>query len=277
MYNKLCFYHGADLDGKCSGAIVKMVKPNFELIPFDYNQKFPWKRISSNTEVVLVDVSLPKDDMYRLNKSCSKLIYIDHHISMLNQLDLEQFEGLQIDGTAACELTWQYFLNGGIIPRGVQLLSKYDTWDLNEDVLNYQYGIRALDLDPNNTESWNNNVFNDAFIPLRKKEGLAIRHYIDSYDKNNIIKNGFELEFEGYKSLVLNVTSGSSLLFVHHPDHENFDIFIVFGWIGKIWKISLYTLKDDIDVSQICAIYGGGGHRKAAGFTIKQLPFSGIY
>jgi oligoribonuclease NrnB/cAMP/cGMP phosphodiesterase (DHH superfamily) len=275
MYNKLCFYHVADLDGKCSAAIVKMVKPDFELIPFDYNREFPWKKITSNTEVIMVDVSLPKDDMYKLNKICLQLIYIDHHISKLNELDLKQFEGLQIDGTSACELTWKYFLNEEKAPRGVILLSKYDTWDLNEDVLNYQYGIRALDLDPNDIDGWNNNVFNDLFIPLRKKEGMSIRQYIDSVDKNVMVHNSFKINFDGYNCLAVNKLGSNSIMFQHHPDHLNYDIFMAFGFSGKTWKVSLYTLKDDIDVSQICMKFGGGGHRKAAGFTIRQLPFLG--
>lgn len=36
---------------------------------------------------------------------------------------------------------------------------------------------------------------------------------------------------------------------------------------GKI-KGSLRTEKDNVDVSQIAALFGGGGHKKAAGFTI---------
>ncbi|PIZ72692.1 hypothetical protein COY07_02950 [Candidatus Peregrinibacteria bacterium CG_4_10_14_0_2_um_filter_43_11] len=36
---------------------------------------------------------------------------------------------------------------------------------------------------------------------------------------------------------------------------------------GKV-KGSLRTLKDEVDVAQIAANYGGGGHTKAAGFTV---------
>jgi phosphoesterase RecJ-like protein len=36
---------------------------------------------------------------------------------------------------------------------------------------------------------------------------------------------------------------------------------------GKV-KGSLRTLKDDVDVAQIASEYGGGGHTKAAGFTL---------
>ena len=37
---------------------------------------------------------------------------------------------------------------------------------------------------------------------------------------------------------------------------------------GEI-RVSLRTTRDDVDVSKLAQIYGGGGHKKAAGFTIK--------
>ena len=33
----------------------------------------------------------------------------------------------------------------------------------------------------------------------------------------------------------------------------------------------MYTVKEDIDVSEICTLLGGGGHPKAAGYTSDQL------
>ena len=48
---------------------------------------------------------------------------------------------------------------------------------------------------------------------------------------------------------------------------------IVFVYNGDKWKVSLYTKKDDIDVSIIAQKYGGGGHKKASGFRCDKLPF----
>lgn len=36
----ICFYHKADLDGVCSGAIVKHFVPDVELYGFDYGEEF---------------------------------------------------------------------------------------------------------------------------------------------------------------------------------------------------------------------------------------------
>ena len=45
-----------------------------------------------------------------------------------------------------------------------------------------------------------------------------------------------------------------------------------FSWFKKYWSVSLYTDKD-IDVSKVCAQFGGSGHKKAAGFTTARPIF----
>lgn len=98
--NPICFYHKADLDGVCSGAIVKHFVPDCEMVGFDYGMEFPWDKVlvvpdasGGKTEtaatlldagafpkrtVYMVDVSLPPADMKRLAK-VSELVWIDHH------------------------------------------------------------------------------------------------------------------------------------------------------------------------------------------------------
>ena len=52
-----CFYHGSDLDGKCSGAIVRSVYgEDCEYIPYYYGD-FPFESIEKNEPVILVDCS----------------------------------------------------------------------------------------------------------------------------------------------------------------------------------------------------------------------------
>ena len=39
------------------------------------------------------------------------------------------------------------------------------------------------------------------------------------------------------------------------------------------WYVSLYTSKEDVDVSKVALSFGGGGHKGAAGFKCDTLPF----
>jgi len=47
---------------------------------------------------------------------------------------------------------------------------------------------------------------------------------------------------------------------------------IPFVFTGKHWTFSLYTTKDEVDCSVIAKSKGGGGHKKAAGFQLPELP-----
>jgi len=118
-----CFYHSTDLDGECSGAIVKHHRPKTELFPFDYGKEFPWDKISLEDEVYMVDISLSRDDMIKLKNNAKYLIYIDHHISKINELKDLSFEGIQQDGMAACVLTWIYFTTNNLKTSKIPILN----------------------------------------------------------------------------------------------------------------------------------------------------------
>ena len=56
-------------------------------------------------------------------------------------------------------------------------------------------------------------------------------------------------------------------------DINKHDLMIAYRWgcdIG-LWYVSIYTEKDDIDVSKIAVSLGGGGHKKAAGFQAESV------
>lgn len=264
-----CFYHGADFDGKCSGAIVKKFVGNVQLIPYDYDQKFPWYLIDRKDTVYMCDVSLPIKDMNKLNKLCN-LIYIDHHISKLKDLNLKDFKGIQNDQEAACILTWKYFTKEEI-PKAVDYIGKYDIWDQTDpNTLIFQYGLKYFNTDPRN----DNSVWNKILETLRNNNnivlsiGRIIKEYVEKQNEEFIKNNGFICKFQNFDVLAVNKINGSSLLFEKHPQFKEVDILMVFGYSKPKWKFSLYTTKDNIDVSEICKKYGGGGHKKAAGFNI---------
>ena len=71
-HNTICFYHSADFDGHCSGALVKMRYPECRLYGFNYGDKFPWEKIVGK-DVIMVDLSLSMVDMKRLQEISNKV------------------------------------------------------------------------------------------------------------------------------------------------------------------------------------------------------------
>ena len=111
-----CFYHN-DLDGHCSGAIVKKVMPEIDMFEIDYKDPFPIHMIESGEKIILVDYSLPNLNAWDLLfERTSEVIWIDHHktaIDMNPQYNLHlpfDIHGLRYTGHSAAYLTWCYFI-----------------------------------------------------------------------------------------------------------------------------------------------------------------------
>ena len=55
---------------------------------------------------------------------------------------------------------------------------------------------------------------------------------------------------------------------------EPYDLMIAFcRRKDKLWNVSLYSTKTDVDCGAIAKSFGGGGHKGAAGFQCAELPF----
>lgn len=269
------FYHCADLDGKCAGAVVKRKFPEAKLIGFDYGEKFPWHEVDEMT--YMVDVSLPLMDMVRLN-DMTEFYWIDHHRITIERVEKaiqpKIIKGLRSVESAACELTWKYLFPLEKVPFAVHLLSLYDIWDHeNFMVLPFQYGARLLDLNPYNQKIWTK-LFkleqSDSMVDELLEKGRTILFYLKQADETFCRKASFELTFQGKFCLALNCAACSSKVF-DSAEKDKYEVFIVFRFVKKKWIVSLYSEK--VDVSLIALKYGGGGHPGASGFVCDKLPF----
>jgi len=278
-----CIYHSRDLDGYCSAAVVKRKYPTIELIGYDYGEQFPWDRIREGL-VIMVDVSLPMLDMLKLAKMCGhNLIWIDHHVSAIN--DFKEFIGegetfckaILEDGIAACEGAWKYLFPEEVIPHAVKLLGIYDTWrqddghnDWNAVVMPFQYGMRAK---CNSPETFPMEMLDDERPHYdTMKQGDAILSFQRMQNEANCRKNAFEILFTGKRAIALCGGPFNSGTFDSVYDPGQHDLMMPFQYNGNgEWTVSLYTTKEDIDCSEIAKKFGGGGHRKAAGFQTNDI------
>ena len=277
-----CFYH-TDLDGKCSAAIVyKYYKENHkiepECIPINYNMDFPFESIKYNELVIIVDFSLQKEGEFdKLLDITKNIVWIDHHKTAIEKhKNMENLNGIRSVKKAGCELTWDYYYPDKICPEVVRLLGDYDTWTFKygEETNHFQQGIR---IHPNHPQyfrwsAWFENKHDEVNDIV--ENGRIVILYRDNYYKGLIISWSFMTEFEGYKAIACNAGSVSAQMF--ESVTENYDIMLPFVFDGNQWIVSIYTKRDDIDVSEIAKKYKGGGHRKAAGFECKELPFKRV-
>jgi oligoribonuclease NrnB/cAMP/cGMP phosphodiesterase (DHH superfamily) len=270
----LCFYHGSDLDGHCSGAIINKKYGDVTLIPLSYG-KYVSLDLVRGEVVYLIDFSIePFAKMLELERKCEELIWIDHHSSAIKRAEQESFNptGVRDENKSACELTWEWCFPGEEVPLAVTLLGKYDTWhhDWSADVLPFQYGMRAKHTIPGDP-LWD--VIFDNFIGDLITAGKNIMEYVTTDNSRYINAFSFETIFEGYSCICCNRGLVDSRIFDDVWDPKIHDLMVTFCRSNNKWLIHLYTNRVGINCGEIAKKYGGGGHRKAAGFRRKELPF----
>lgn len=297
-----CFYHSADLDGHCSGAIVGLAHPDCELIGFNYGSDFPIESIDPTETVVMVDVSLPLDQMVDLavRQAChgGAFIWIDHHVGIIREFDalkpdvIELFGGVRDTSKAACELAWEFFHSGRAVPTAVVMLGVYDSWRFEaaeEDAVNsFQYGMRLeRETRPEvNFDFWEwlfaHDIESDAF-QLILSRGQAVWDYLLSDDARSCRAGAFFTTLMGgdpagglapLRCVGINSQRGTSDVLRSVYDADRDDAMLVFYWSSNgFWRVSIYSTNPDVDCSVYAKSYGGGGHKGAAGFQCNHLPF----
>jgi oligoribonuclease NrnB/cAMP/cGMP phosphodiesterase (DHH superfamily) len=275
-----CFYH-TDMDGHASGAIVYQSEigngNKIECIPMNYNNPFPFETIEPGEKVYIVDYSLKNDDWKKLLEITQDVIWIDHHKTAIEAAIGQAWgwlEGIRRDGTAACELVWEWFYPKEKSPKIIKLLGDYDIWrfQYGDDTNYLQTGIRLHETKPESIgwELWLDCEYNPSVEIASRK--IAIQ-YRDSYYKGLVKAFGFYADFEGLRAICCNAGSVSSQLF-QTVDSNTYDIMMPFVFTGEGWTVSVYSTNSEIDCSAIAKKYGGGGHKGAAGFQCKELPFA---
>ena len=278
----LCVYHSADHDGKGSAAIVKYVHKDCELLGFNYDQEIPYEEIAKHDDVVICDISFPMEYMFRLHKE-KNLVWIDHHVSAIEKYDeyLKSHDeglgikGLRASGTAAIELTWQYFIPDKPVPEGVKLLALNDLFDLRDKrVRPFEYAFLSLGVNRPYEKVWRDLFEGNIDVPLMVEKGIAILSYIKHRDYRLVRNMAFEGTYKNLRFIAANMAQAGSDFFESLDNIKNYHFMISFSLNKRNkWNLSFRTTRDDIDVAEIAATLGGGGHKRASGASgLDELP-----
>lgn len=280
----ICFFHRADLDGQCSGAIIKDSYPRCRMIGVDYGDNIDelLSKADSNEEVFVVDFCFePFSRMEALNEKC-KLTWIDHHKSAISAYEESdsQISGIRDVGVSAAELTWGFLSPKSVMPLSVYYIGRYDVWDWetrSEPIKEFQLGLQIHDTSPG-AKIWDEilvsprsdiDINYSNVVDRICNDGEAIMLYLNKVNFNIMEEGSFDTTLYGYKVLAINTPSRGSELLKSKWDKDKYDIMMVFTYLGDRWRYSLYS-EGDVDVSEIAQKFGGGGHQKAAGFITEK-------
>ena len=213
--------------------------------------------------VVILDFSYDNATTKKLIKSANSLIVIDHHKSAMIELHDVSCTHFDMNQSGAM-LAWKFFHPGKDAPRMIKFIEDRDLWKW-EIPYSKEFSA-AFDMVPFTFEDF------DLFLDDSAVDNAQMRgSYILAYSKTVISKIA--------KRAILRKMGDKEVLAVNSP-HWMSEIGSVLSTkcdFAVIWcydhdsrqvKVSLRAHHDDADVSEVAKRFGGGGHRKAAGFAL---------
>ena len=244
--------------------------------------------ISTYNLIYIVDFSLPLDSLLSLQRHLPqylptrKITIIDHHKTAWDayagDLKSERYTGT-VYGTevildlneCGASLVWNHFFPEEPMPILIRYVKDYDLWTHKRA---YTKEVdRFLRLQPQTLKAWTalaalfeDEIWTTDTIQIGKS--LLDQH---SQIVDDIVETATPITLDGVLGLSANCTPN----FSNDVGERLARISDTFGstWsqTGKSQvKFSLRSIGDSCDVEKIAGVFGGGGHRNAAGFTLSN-------
>lgn len=170
------------------------------------------------------------------------------------------------------------------VPEIVRLVSDNDIWEhkFPESQKFSTYFSMCLTREEKSADSpiWDTLVRSEDIRYLRSCLDEGEKRMAEEDERSEVIRNrtGFEITFDGMLGYCVNTCLGNSRIF--GDEYNTHDFVCKWSFDGSKYFYTFYTHDPDkYDMSKICARYGGGGHRGAAGcntptwiFNDKQTP-----
>jgi len=302
QYQYSVFYHFPCNDGELSRIIWEHFEPN--------SCFYKWKHYDTHEEEINIINSLPEystvvfldltpaiNIVNRLSTN-NNYIIIDHHKNAIitlveNKKNLPNYNILLYvqkgfllgnpdynNNQSGCILTWQYFSKEKL-PSVVYYIGSKDVWDfsnpntekyclgINEYINNFNENDKICFmnklLNDNNYDDEFINIGNKLIIEYKKKAVEVFNNYtFDTFNNINIVDVKCENTFI-YKYLIEYAQDNKNLF-------EDIDVLRILHKETETSKTySLRSIKEHIKVDNIARFYGGNGHEKAAGYTIRTF------
>lgn len=251
-------YHD-DADGfGAAYACWKRLYENAIYIPVQYGQPMP-ELPATVEELFIVDFSYDRATCEALAKKYLSLLILDHHKTAEKELEGLPYAKFDLDKSGAV-LAWERMYQYLPVPEILQYVQDRDLWHFalpNSEEVNLY--IASL---PQTFEAWDDFCLEEAEVG-----GRAIKAYRDSQVERACRNVRWE-EIAGHKVPVLNLSDNISEVGNQLCQKFPEAAFSASYCDRKDGKRS-WSLRSigDFDVSAIAKLFGGGGHRNAAGFT----------
>ena len=264
----LCIYHSNCLDGFAAAWSVRHALGDDVEFYKGIHQKTPPD--VTGRDVWLVDFSYKKEVLENMLQTANSIGILDHHISaeqdLSELLHTKKIQGLFDMQQSGAMLAWHWFNPDQAVPQLIKHIQDRDLWQfklpgsraINAALSSYDFDFKIWD------DLMSKNTLQ---LESLKSEGEAIERKLQK-DIRTLIASGIRrMKIGGYDVPVLNAPS------TYASDAGNImskdEAFAACYWDHSGGRsFSLRASNSDVDVSEVSKLYGGGGHVKAAGFTV---------
>ena len=260
-------YHAHCTDGfGAAYAAWKIYGDKAIYLPVKYDNPMP--KLKQKSQVYIVDFSYPRQELLDLASQMNEVIVLDHHKTAeedLRDIDLSSTPNLSITfdmEKSGAVLAWEHFFPNEEIPPLILHIQDKDLWRFDlKDTKKVIASLRSYDM---NFELW------DKFDLKRLiTEGEAILRF-QNLTVEKLCKNMRLMKVGGHKvpavnSSILQSEIGNRLC-EKYPDSP---FSVVYFDASDKTRYSLRSIGD-FDVSLVAKTYGGGGHKNAAGYILRD-------
>jgi oligoribonuclease NrnB/cAMP/cGMP phosphodiesterase (DHH superfamily) len=252
-----------------------------------------------NKNVIIIDVAMKKDILEEIFKLAKSVVFIDHHISIKNDVDMlyKKYNNsgnitiVYDESRCGASLSWSFFFDRHKIPLFLKYIEDQDTgrWQ-HSKTRPFIFALRAyytLSHEPKALAKWHKLLNKDVVLKLIKK-GQYMRKYNDHLVNSGISKHTLERfpskkVFDMFPNIFikpgehvvavycgLNCPSSTELAIAalkKIPDAD-FCMMWIYNLDSKKYVVSVRSRS--VDVGTICKAFGGGGHTLAAAFSFSS-------
>lgn len=219
----------------------------------------------SGKNVVVLDFSYSNAITKQLAQSAKNFLIIDHHKSAMVELHDVSCTRFDMNHSGAM-LSWKFFHPSKEAPRLIKLIEDRDLW--RWEIPYSKEFSAAFDMVKFDFEEFDK-FLDDSEIDNAQERGS----YILAYSKtviSKIAKNAHSRKLGGKDVLVVNSPHWMSEIGAALSPKCDFALIWYLDHGDKRVKASLRAHHEDFDVSEIAKKFGGGGHKKAAGFALPE-------
>ena len=213
--------------------------------------------------VAILDFSFNNATTKQMIEDAEGLIVIDHHKSAM--VELHDISNTHFDMTkSGAMLAWEFFHVGKEPPKFISYIQDRDLWTWE---LPYSKEFAAaFDMVPFEFEEFekyeDDSVFDDAV-----KRGSYILAYSKTVVKK-VCEKASARKLDEKDVLVVNASHWMSEIGNRLAPDCDVAMIWYYDHADRLIKVSLRSFHDTVDVSEVAKKFGGGGHKKAAGFTL---------